>query len=136
VSLNKYKEFEVNSSSLKEVRSFSREILSQIPEAKNHDENIILAISEAAQNIVKHAYNGRDTSDLMRLEFVYENNILTVNLLDKGDPAIPANIKPRKLDDIKPGGLGTFFIGEIMDEITFKISKEDWVNHLTMTKKI
>ena len=72
----------------------------------------------------------------MRIEFVYENNILTVNLLDKGDPAIPANIKPRKLDDIKPGGLGTFFIGEIMDEITFKISKEDWVNHLTMTKKI
>ena len=136
MSLNKYKEFEVNSSSLKEIRSFSRDALNEIPEAKNHEENITLAISEAAQNIIKHAYNGKPSNDLMRIEIVYQNNILTVNLLDKGDPAIPANIKPRKLDDIKPGGLGTFFIGEIMDEITFKISKQDWVNHLTMTKKI
>ena len=111
MSLNKYKEFEVNSSSLKEIRSFSRDALNEIPEAKNHEENITLAISEAAQNIIKHAYNGKPSNDLMRIEIVYQNNILTVNLLDKGDPAIPANIKPRKLDDIKPGGLGTFFIG-------------------------
>ena len=136
MSINNYKEFEINSSSLKEIRSFSRDFLNQIPQAKNHNENIILAISEAAQNIVKHAYNGKPSHDLMRIEIIYENNVLTVNMLDKGDPAIPANIKPRKLDDIKPGGLGTFFIGEIMDEITFKISKEDWVNHLTMVKRI
>ena len=40
----------------------------------------------------------------------------------------------RKLDDIKAGGLGTFFIGQIMDEVTFKTSATDWVNHLILKK--
>ena len=43
-------------------------------------------------------------------------------------------IKPRKIDDVKPGGLGTFFIGQIMDEVIFKTSASDWVNHLILTK--
>jgi anti-sigma regulatory factor (Ser/Thr protein kinase) len=47
----------------------------------------------------------------------------------------PENIKPRDLSDIKAGGLGTFFIGQIMDEVIFKTSKVDWVNHLILTKK-
>ena len=49
--------------------------------------------------------------------------------------AIPENIKPRNLDDVKAGGLGTFFIGQIMDEVVFKTSKIDWVNHLILIKK-
>ena len=40
-----------------------------------------------------------------------------------------------KLTDIKAGGLGTFFIGQIMDEVVFKTTKEDWVNHLILTKR-
>jgi anti-sigma regulatory factor (Ser/Thr protein kinase) len=55
--------------------------------------------------------------------------------LDKGEPAVPENIKPRKLDEIRPGGLGTFFIGQIMDEIVFKTSRKDWINHLVLTKR-
>ena len=46
----------------------------------------------------------------------------------------PENIKPRKFDDIKAGGLGTFFIGQIMDEVVFKTSATDWVNHLILKK--
>ena len=52
----------------------------------------------------------------------------------KGMPAIPTNIKPRNVDDIKPGGLGTFFIGQIMDKVMFKTSATDWVNHLILIK--
>ena len=48
---------------------------------------------------------------------------------------IPSNIKPRDLDDVKAGGLGTFFIGQIMDEVAFKTSKYDWINHLVLIKK-
>ena len=47
----------------------------------------------------------------------------------------PGAVKPRNLSDIKAGGLGTFFIGQIMDEVIFKTSKVDWVNHLILTKK-
>ena len=95
---------------------------------------MVLALAEAAQNIVKHAYNGQPTGDTMRVELSFKDNQLIIDLFDKGKPAIPQNIKPRAVDDIKPGGLGTFFIGQIMDEVTFKTSASDWVNHLIMTK--
>ena len=49
---------------------------------------------------------------------------------------VPENVKHRKLDDIKPGGLGTFFIKQIMDNAVFKKDQNGWVNHLVLTKKI
>jgi len=49
---------------------------------------------------------------------------------------VPKNIKPRNLEEIKPGGLGTFFIGEIMDEVEWKSKSEDWTNHLILKKKL
>ena len=97
-------------------------------------DDVVLAIAEAAQNIVKHAYSGEPTGDTMRVEISFKENQLKIDLYDKGKPAIPQNIKPRQIDDIKPGGLGTFFIGQIMDEVIFKTSASDWVNHLILTK--
>ena len=94
----------------------------------------MLALAEAAQNIVKHAYNGAATSDNLKIKISYNNNQLKIDLYDKGEPAIPTNIKPRDVDDIKPGGLGTFFIGQIMDEVLFKTAATDWVNHLILIK--
>ena len=95
---------------------------------------MVLALAEAAQNIVKHAYNGKETSDNLKVKISYNNNQLKIDLYDRGEPAIPTNIKPRDVDDIKPGGLGTFFIGQIMDEVMFKTAATDWVNHLILIK--
>ena len=134
MTINDFKEFPVESSSLKEIRNFAREVLAKEPIFESSKDDIVLALAEAAQNIVKHAYNGQPTNDKMKVEIIFENNQLTINLFDKGSPAIPQNIKPRKIDDIKAGGLGTFFIGQIMDEVVFKISSTDWVNHLTLRK--
>ena len=67
-------------------------------------------------------------------EISFKDNQLIIEIYDKGKPVIPENIKPRKIDDIKPGGLGTFFIGQIMDEVIFKTSRNDWVNHLILKK--
>ena len=46
------------------------------------------------------------------------------------------NVRHRKIDDIKPGGLGTFFIQQIMDAVVFKEGEKPWINHLVLTKKI
>ena len=134
MTINDFKEFPVESPSLKEIRNFAREVLAKEPIFETSKDDIVLALAEAAQNIVKHAYNGEPTNDKMKVEIIFENNQLTINLFDKGSPAIPQNIKPRKIDDIKAGGLGTFFIGQIMDEVIFKTSTTDWVNHLTLRK--
>ena len=134
MTLNEHKEFPVESSSLKEVRSFAREVLAKDPIFENSKDDVVLALAEAAQNIVKHAYEGQTTGDKMRVEMKFDTKQLIIELFDKGKPAIPQNIKPRKLDDVKAGGLGTFFIGQIMDEVIFKTSATDWVNHLILKK--
>jgi len=134
MTFSESKEFKVHSSNLKEIRTFAREVLAKDDILKSTSDDVVLAIAEAAQNIVKHAYNGKETSDTLKVEISYNNNQLKIDLYDKGEPAIPTNIKPRNVDDIKPGGLGTFFIGQIMDEVMFKTAATDWVNHLILIK--
>jgi anti-sigma regulatory factor (Ser/Thr protein kinase) len=135
MNIKDQKEFPVDSAQLKEVRNFARGLFDQVPEFEDNREELVLALAEAAQNIVKHAYSGQPSGDTMRVEIEYQDKVLRMELFDKGKPVIPENIKPRKLTDIKAGGLGTFFIGQIMDEVVFKTNKEDWVNHLILTKR-
>ena len=134
MTFEEHKEFPVDSASLKDVRTFAREVLAKDEMFSSTKDDVVLAIAEAAQNIVKHAYSGEPTGDTMKVEISFKENQLKIDLYDKGKPAIPQNIKPRQIDDIKPGGLGTFFIGQIMDEVIFKTSASDWVNHLILTK--
>jgi serine/threonine-protein kinase RsbW len=128
------KNFKIESSSLKEVRVFARNIFKKSSIFENDTDDLVLALAEAAQNIVKHGYNNEPTEDEMRIIIKFKENVLSMELMDKGKPVVPSNIKPRDLDDIKAGGLGTFFIGQIMDEVVFKTTKVNWVNHLILTK--
>jgi anti-sigma regulatory factor (Ser/Thr protein kinase) len=79
---------------------------------------LAMAIDEAAANIIRHTYGGRPEARLVlevrpfsdRLEFILE---------DWGPKVREELIRPRKLDDLRPGGLGTFFITSFMDECSF-----------------
>ena len=71
-----------------------------------------------------------------KLKFLLKENNLEIGFFDKGKPVVAENIQHRKLDDIKPGGLGTFFIKQIMDDAVFKKDQQQWVNHLILSKKI
>ena len=131
------KAFLVNSSSLKDVRSFCREVFEKLQIQEDLKDELVLAIAEAAQNIVKHAYKGvEDTKDHMQIKISLNDNQLEIGFFDKGKPVVAENIQHRKLDDIKPGGLGTYFIKQIMDDAVFKKDEQQWVNHLVLTKKI
>ena len=137
MTLSESKDFVVHSSNLKEVRIFSREVFKKINLPQEQKDELVLAIAEAAQNIVKHAYKGvEETNDKMQIKISFKDNQLEIGFFDKGKPVIPENIQHRKLDDIKPGGLGTFFIKQIMDEAIFKKNQKGWVNHLVLTKTI
>ena len=137
MNLSESKDFPVNTASLKEVRVFSRDVFEKISLPQEQKEELVLAIAEAAQNLVKHAYKGvTETNDKMEIKISLTDNQLEIGFYDKGKPVVPGNVQHRKLDDIKPGGLGTFFIKQIMDGAVFKKDKEGWVNHLVLTKKI
>jgi len=137
MEISESKDFIVNTSSLKEVRVFSREVFEKINIPQEQKDELVLAIAEAAQNIVKHGYKGiENTTDKMQIKISLNNNELEIGFFDKGKPVVPGNVQHRKLDDIKPGGLGTFFIKQIMDEAVFKKDQKGWVNHLVLSKKI
>ena len=137
MDISESKDFLVHSGSLKEVRTFSREVFEKLKLDNDLKDELVLAIAEAAQNIVKHGYKGvEDTKAHMQIKISMKDNQLEIGFFDKGKPVVAENIQHRKLDDIKPGGLGTFFIKQIMDDAVFKKDQQQWVNHLILTKKI
>ena len=131
------KAFLVKTSSLKEVRTFCRDVFEKLKIEQSLKDELVLAIAEAAQNIVKHAYkDNQDSNDIMVVKISCEDNKLQIAFYDMGTPVDPKKVKHREIDNIKPGGLGTFFIQEIMDAVEFKDGKKPWINHLVLTKQL
>ena len=137
MTLEEHKEFPVDSASLKEIRNFAREVLAKDEMFSSTKDDVVLAIAEAAQNIVKHAFkNSASPTELMVVQISCENNKLQIAFYDRGTPVDPKKVKHREIDNVKPGGLGTFFIQEIMDAVEFKDGKKPWINHLVLTKQL
>ena len=136
ISISEQKDFLVNSASLKDVRSFSREVFEKANIDQDLKDELVLAIAEAAQNIVKHAYQNQETKERMEIKISLINGELEIGFYDKGRPVDQAKVRHRSIDDVKPGGLGTFFIQQIMDAVEFREGEKPWINHLVLTKKL
>ncbi len=80
--------------------------------------DVVLAVDEACQNVIRHAYAGREDGE-MEIDLLRRGDEVIVRLMDFAPPVDEAAIKPRDLEDIKPGGLGTHFIREVMDDVRF-----------------
>ena len=136
-AISEKRDFQVNSASLKDVRSFSRDVFDKLELNQDLKDELVLAIAEAAQNIVKHAYKDvEDNTDKMEITISLKDQELEIGFFDKGRPVDQNNVRHRKIDDVKPGGLGTFFIQQIMDAVVFKEGEKPWINHLILTKKL
>ena len=125
------------SANLKKIREFVRNFLSTdaltLPLERRGE--FVLAIDEACQNIIRHAYLDLREGKI-QICLQHHTPVFKVHIFDQGHPADVAKIKPRALDDIKIGGLGTHFMNTIMDTVEFIKGEKPWVNHLVMTKKI
>ena len=71
----------------------------------------------------------------MEIKISLKDNELEIGFFDKGKPVVPGNVQHRKLDDIKPGGLGTYFIKQIMDDAVFKKMNNSGLIILFLQKK-
>ena len=120
---------------LKKIRDFVRRYVDKCEGLESYKDEIVLAIDEACQNVIRHAYKDRDDGRVA-IKLSFQNKEFVVSIEDDGMPVIPEKIKPRNIEDIKPGGLGTFFINQIMDSVSFQLTSPHWVNCLTMKKKI
>jgi len=107
-----------------------------------HD--VVIAVDEAIQNIIRHAYGGAEDG-AVELEIVRKPSAngtepgggeIIILLRDYAEPVDVSKIKPRDLKDVRPGGLGTHFIREVMDAVDFMIPPKDGGNLLRMVKRL
>lgn len=98
-------------------------------------EELVLALNEACMNVIQHAYHDAGNGEVV-LRVYQEGDTLLFRLIDFSDPVDVSKIRPRDLDDIRPGGLGTHFINEIMDEVHYLPLEPGRGNILEMRKKI
>ena len=129
------KAFPATLSNLKYIRSIIKDFLKIHKVDLNIIKNIQLATDEAVTNIIKHSYKGENKNNIIKINLEFKDEKIIINLYDNGSSVKEEQIKPRELVNIKPGGLGTHFINNIMDEVKWEKSK-NWINHLKMIKKI
>jgi sigma-B regulation protein RsbU (phosphoserine phosphatase) len=98
-------------------------------------EDIVLAIDEACQNIIRHAYHG-ECDDPITLQIELNDNTLLVVLEDKASEVSPDCMNPRAFDDIRPGGLGCHFMQQVMDTVSIGPSPTGHGNSLRMVKSV
>ena len=100
--------------------------------------SVTRAVDEALTNIMRHCYNGR-TDQPIKLycsrvgpRGSEHNDGLEIILSDLGPAIDPAKLRGRRLDEIKPGGLGLHFIRQSMDIVEYR--REGDTNEFRLVK--
>ncbi len=120
---------------LKQIREAVREATrgSGLDEETTGD--VVLAVDEACQNIIRHAYGGCEGGEI-ELVLRVEDGSVVVELRDFASAVDPECVKgERDLEEVRPGGLGTHFMRTLMDEVEF-VECSDRGNLLRMRKRL
>ncbi len=85
-----------------------RAVISEAVELSGLDEDdgkkIVLAVGEAVTNVICHCYQLKCRP--LTLRCVFAPGRFEVRLRDYGPKPPPSKLKSRKLEDVRPGGLG------------------------------
>ena len=98
-------------------------------------EHVVLAINEACMNVIQHGYHYAE-GQRFALRLSVDGDMLVACLLDNGSPATDADLRPRELDELRPGGLGVRFMRELMDSVAYTTAPEGFTNCLQLNKRI
>jgi len=93
---------------------------------------IVLACDEAASNVFRHGYDQKPGPLSYHAEI--SDDRLTIQIIDEAKPVDASKIKCRELSELRPGGLGTFIIGQVFDEVKYEPAGKGTV--LTLRKHL
>lgn len=82
-------------------------------------QKLILAVDEACANIIKHGQSWLRPKGRITVDIEESRKKIEIAVRDFCREKDVDKIKPRELQDIRPGGLGTHFIREVMDSVEF-----------------
>lgn len=101
--------------------------------------SVTRAVDEALTNIMRHAYQGRPDQPIEMIcrrirarGGAGRGDGLEILLCDRGPAVDPSKLRGRRLDEIKPGGLGLHFIRQSMDKVEFRRTRG--MNELRLVK--
>lgn len=95
-----------------------------------------LALEELGMNIMNHGHDeGLHKFDIT---LISEDDTLTIEIVDDGRPFDPLHDAKQPdvgaaIEDRPIGGLGIYFVREMMDEMHYR--REDGKNHLTLVSR-
>jgi serine/threonine-protein kinase RsbW len=99
--------------------------------------DVLLAVDEAATNIIVHGYRG--CGGIIELSVERTDEALVVRLLDACDPFDPCCVAPPDLavplEQRRPGGLGIHLMRHMVDEVRHRATGEGG-NELTLIKRL
>ena len=81
--------------------------------------SITLALDETMTNIIRHAYGDRH-DQAIELNCHGNDECVEFVLLDHGRSVSPEKIRGRPLEEVRPGGLGTHIIAQVMDQVSYE----------------
>jgi sigma-B regulation protein RsbU (phosphoserine phosphatase) len=127
--------FNADPKQLRMVREQVSAVLEPLGCGRKLTADLVIAVNEACMNVIQHAYKG-DASGEIVLEIINNGSELLVNLVDFAAPIDPSKVRPRDINELRPGGLGTHFIRELMDETVYGHLADRNGNVLRMRKKL
>ncbi len=128
--------FDARAGELKTIRGAVRRAILAEGCKRESIEEVVLAVDEACQNVIRHAYGDGGSGDI-ELQLERDGEILRVGIRDFADPVDPGCLdKTRDLADVRPGGLGTHFMKSVMDDVHFADTPAGRGNLLRMSKRI
>ncbi len=116
------------------LRTMVRESCSLVGFDSAAGEEIVLAVQEGAANVIRHCYGGCSDNPI-DMWILFGENELTIELVDYGTFVDPSQIKSRKLEEVRPGGLGVHLMQKVMDEVNFEQNPAGGTT-LTLRKRV
>lgn len=110
--------FPSQTASLSKARQFVEKLALAHGLDDRHTGAILLALTEAASNIIKHTYR-MNPDERIRIGVGRFDDQFSIHIRDWGDRQDPGRFVSRDLADIRPGGLGVRYIREVMDVVEF-----------------
>ena len=106
---------------LSTVRSFCRTLLTALVGDSSTEsiDEVVLAVDECCANIIRHRSESLQDGRI-RVEVRHMDGLVEFRLRAFCRPDDIACIKPRDLEDVRPGGLGTYIVNSVMDHVAFE----------------
>jgi serine/threonine-protein kinase RsbW len=96
------------------VRNVTFELAKLSGFSEDEAKDLKLVIDEACTNIIKHSYHYDYTKPII-LNFFLHTDRFEILLEDFGEKVHPSKIRPRDVNEIRPGGLGVYIIKRLTD---------------------